>query len=78
MLAELPIGAGPVTRQRLDELTPNGAVTHLRAILIQAGVLPARDERLIRPDSAVGRRIARVKEPAARRILRSFASGSPA
>jgi hypothetical protein len=73
-LAELAIGAGPVTHQFLDGLAPNGAVTHLRAILIQAGVLPARDERLIRLDSAVERRIARVKEPAARKILRSFAT----
>lgn len=74
MLAKLAIGAGPVTHQFLDRLTPNGAVTHLRAILIQAGLLPARDERLNRLDSAVERRIARIKEPAAGKILRSFAT----
>jgi hypothetical protein len=47
MLAELTIGAVPVTRQFLEGPTPNGA------ILIQADVLCARDERLIRLDSTV-------------------------
>jgi hypothetical protein len=74
MLAKLAAGAGPVTHQLLDGLTPDGAVTHLREILVEAGVLPARDERLNRLEGAVERRIARVKELAARKILRSFAT----
>ena len=74
MLAELAIGAGPVTHQLMDGLTPISAATHLRAILVEAAVLPARDERLIRLEGAVDRRIARVKEPSDRKILRSFAT----
>lgn len=74
MLAKLATEAGPITHQVLDGLTPHSSATHLRAILVEAAVLPVRDERLISLKRAVGRRVSRVKDPADRKILRSFAT----
>jgi hypothetical protein len=45
-----------------------------RAILVEHGVLAPRDERLIGLERVINRRIARVEDPAERRILRSYAT----
>lgn len=74
MLAGFAAASGPVTHAQLDELTPATAVAHLRAVLVDAGVLPARDERLTSLERSAERRVARVKDPASRKILRSFAT----
>ncbi|MGB3443210.1 MAG: hypothetical protein WBA97_31095 [Actinophytocola sp.] len=71
MLAGFAAASGPVTHTQLDELTPATAVAHLRAVLVDAGVLPARDERLTSLERSAERRVARVKDPTSRKILRS-------
>lgn len=74
MLAALAAASGPLTHAQLDELTPPTAVTRLRTILIDAGILSTRDERLASLERSTARRIARVKDPTSRKILRSFAT----
>jgi len=74
MLAGLATGTGPVTHSLLDELTPVRSATYLRAILVEAAVLPARDELLIKLEQAVERRIARIEDQTERKILRSYAA----
>lgn len=74
MLAALAVASGPVTHPQLDRLAPATAVTHLRTILVDAGVLSTRDERLTSLERSAERRVARVKDPISRKILRSFAT----
>ncbi len=74
VLAGLADTPGPVSHELLDQLTPAGAVEHLRTILIDRAVLPARDELLITLERAVSDRVARVADPAERKILRNFAT----
>lgn len=74
MFASLATGTVPITHSLLDELTPAGAATRLRAILVDAAILPARDERLISLEHAIERRITRVDNQPDRKILRSFAT----
>jgi hypothetical protein len=72
LLSTLATGTGPVTHQVLDQLAPASDADHLRALLVDHAVLPPRDERLIGLERAINRRIARVDNPAERRILRSY------
>jgi hypothetical protein len=74
MLSTLAVGTGPVTHAVLDQLEPAAAAMHLRAILVESGVLAPRDERLEALEQAVKRRIARVADPAERKLLQSFAT----
>ncbi len=74
MLSALAAASGPVTHAQLDELTPATAMTRLRTILVDAGVLSARDERLASLERSTARRIGRVKDPTSRKILRNFAT----
>lgn len=74
MLSTLAVGTSPVTHAVLDQLEPAAAATHLRAILVESGVIAPRDERLEALEQAVKRRIARVADPAERKLLQSFAT----
>lgn len=74
VLADLAATSGPVTHTRLGELTPATAAVRLRTILVDAGVLSARDERLASLECSAERRLARVKDPTSRKLLRSFAT----
>ncbi|MFD0633071.1 hypothetical protein ACFQ9X_17325 [Catenulispora yoronensis] len=73
-LAELAEASGPVTHQVLDKLSSATAANRLRAALVEAGVLPARDEWLISLETSIEARIKRVTDPEHRRILQSFAT----
>jgi hypothetical protein len=72
LLSTLSTDTVPVTHQVLDQLAPAADADHLRAILVDHGVLAPRDERLIGLERAIHRRIARVDDPAEQRILRSY------
>jgi hypothetical protein len=74
LLSALATETGPVTHQALDQLAPIADADHLRAILVDHAVLPTRDERLIGLERAINRRIARVDDPAERRLLRRYAT----
>lgn len=74
MLTALAEATGPVTHALLDTLTPPADAEHLRTVLIDCGVLPTRDELLIRAERSIERRILRVGNSDDRKILRSFAT----
>ncbi|MGW9205657.1 hypothetical protein ACWGR4_01535 [Embleya sp. NPDC055664] len=76
-LAQLATATGPVTHQVLDKLGSATAATRLRVVLVEAGVLPARDEWLISLETSAEARIKRVTDPEHRKILQSFAAWHP-
>lgn len=47
-LAELGTGQLPPEHAAFDSLPPGKPVEHLRAMLVAVGVLPARDEHMVR------------------------------
>jgi hypothetical protein len=72
-LARLLHAAQPLTHELLDASPASGSREHLRAMLVDAGVLPARPERLARIESWLGELLA--GQPADRtRTLRAFAT----
>lgn len=73
VLADLGAGTRPLSHQALDELLPDKAVDHLRSILVAAGCLPARDERLARLERWIAQTVATVQAPDDQRRLRAFA-----
>lgn len=74
MLAGLADSTGPVSHELLDQLVPADAAENLRTILVDHAVLPARDELLIGLEQAINDRVARVENPAERKVLRNFAT----
>lgn len=74
VLSRLADATGPVSHELLDQLVPAGTAEHLRTILVDRAVLPARDELLIGLEQAVNERVARVENPAERKVLRNFAT----
>jgi hypothetical protein len=73
VLAELGAGTRLLSHQALDELLPDKAVDHLRHILVAAGCLPARDERLARLERWIAQTLATITDPDDQRLLRAFA-----
>jgi hypothetical protein len=73
VLADLGAGTRPLSHQALDELLPDKAIDHLRSILVAAGCLPARDERLARLERWIAQTIATIDDPDDQRLLRAFA-----
>ena len=71
MLRELAGRA--ITHQTLDELPTGKTVEHLRSILIAAGILPTRDEHLLRLEHWVDAAIAERADPDERHLLRRYA-----
>ena len=60
LIQALNTGAIPLSHQGLDSFVHRVAADHLRALLVAAGVLPARDERLAHFDRWVAERLAEV------------------
>jgi hypothetical protein len=60
-----------LTHQALDELTPRQAADHLRSVLVAAGALPPRDERLIRLERWTAKTIAGRPD---QQVLRRYAT----
>ena len=71
MLRELAGRA--ITHQTLDELPDRKTVEHLRRILVAAGILPARDEHMVRLERWVDAAIAERADPDEQHLLRRYA-----
>jgi glutamine synthetase adenylyltransferase len=72
ILAEIGAGRAPLTHATLDEHGPSRSIDHLRALLVAAHALPARDEYLIRLETFAGT-IAASAHPEDRAIIALFA-----
>jgi hypothetical protein len=73
VLADLGAGTRPLSHQALDQLLPDKAVDHLRHILVAAGCLSARDDRLARLERWIAQTVATIADPDDQRLLRAFA-----
>jgi hypothetical protein len=73
VLAELGAGTRPLSHHALDKLLPDKAVDHLRGVLVAAGCLPARDERLARLERWLAQTVATIADPNDQRLVRTFA-----
>jgi hypothetical protein len=72
-LGRLLHAAQPLTHELLDASPPSGSREHLRAMLVDAGMLPARPERLARIERWLEELLA--GQPTSRaRMLRAFAT----
>jgi hypothetical protein len=71
MLCELTGRA--ITHQTLDELPTGKTVEHLRSILIATGILPNRDEHMMRLEHWVNAAIAERADPNEQHLLRRYA-----
>ena len=65
--------SGAVTHEALDALPQGRGLAHVRSMLVAAGALPARDERLTALESWVGQVIAGQADPGHRQALRGYA-----
>jgi hypothetical protein len=72
VMAALAQGSGPVTHPELDDLTPAKSSQRLREVLVNAGLLPPRDEQLASLERWLKRALPRVADPAERRVVRSW------
>ena len=66
-------GHSAVTHEALDTLPPGRTLVHLRSMLVAAGALPARDERLVALERWIGQVIAGRTFPEHRRALHGYA-----
>ena len=62
-----------VTHEALDMLPPGQTLGHLRSMLVAAGALPARDERLTALERWITQAIAGRADPGHRRVLHGYA-----
>ena len=62
-----------ITHQTLDELPTGKTVEHLRSILVAAGILPTRDEHMMRLEQWVDAAIAERADPDEQHLLRRYA-----
>jgi hypothetical protein len=63
-----------ITHEALDTLPPGRTLVHLRSMLVAAGALPARDERLAALERWVSQAIAGRTAPEHRRALHGYAA----
>ncbi|SBT65628.1 hypothetical protein GA0070622_2628 [Micromonospora sediminicola] len=62
-----------ITHQALDAIPPSGALAHIRSILVVAGALPPRDERLAALEPWITKTIAARETLEHQRVLHSYA-----
>jgi hypothetical protein len=74
MLAGIGQAEQPPTHRTLDGYQPSRAREHLRKVLTVGGILAPRDEHLAGLERWITGILARVGDPAERRIVRSFAT----
>ncbi|MCX4758790.1 hypothetical protein [Kitasatospora purpeofusca] len=77
VLQTLATETGPVTHEVLDRFAAAPTVEYLRAALVAAGALPARDEQLARLERWLAKTVARVSSAEERRILRNYTNWQP-
>lgn len=73
LLARIASGQASLSHAKLDEHGDNRSVQHLRALLVSAGALPARDEHLVRLEHFAAK-TARGAHPDDQLLLRLFAN----
>jgi hypothetical protein len=76
LLTEIAADHRPLTHDVLDELPTGKTLDHLRAVLVAGGMLPARDERLVKLERWVTDTIATRADPAERQLLLADAEKS--
>ena len=64
---------GVITHEALDMLPPGRTFVHVRSMLVAAGALPARDERLTALELWIGQAVAGQANPGHRQALRGYA-----
>ncbi|MCX4569433.1 hypothetical protein OOK48_24160 [Streptomyces viridodiastaticus] len=74
ILDALADGTCPLTHEGLDALLPNKSVAFLRAALVAAGVLPARDERFAALERWIASATEAVPDDGERKLVRRFAT----
>jgi hypothetical protein len=74
VLADVARGALPLTHEALDAHPHTRAANYLRHILVAHGVLPARDDAIVRLEAWVAGRLANLSSLGHRRLLRSYAT----
>lgn len=74
VLTALATGQCALTHAGLDGLRPNGSVGHLRAALITAGTLPARDDHLATLEQWITTTLGAVDDEHERQLLRRYAT----
>jgi hypothetical protein len=67
---------GDLAHEALDTLPPGRTLVHLRSMLVAAGALPARDERLVALERWIGQVIAGRTSPEHRRACTVTQSGT--
>jgi hypothetical protein len=72
ILRELACDHRRLTHEVLDELPASKTLTHLRSVLVAAGALPARDERLVQLERWTATTIRGRTDPHQRRILHGY------
>ncbi len=74
ILGEIAHTAEPFTHADMDRYPPGNIVEQLRGILTAGGVLPQRDDHLVRLQRWITHAVQDVADPAERRIVYSFAT----
>ncbi|MCX5070963.1 hypothetical protein OHA84_36680 [Streptomyces sp. NBC_00513] len=74
ILDALADGTCPLTHEGLDTLLPNKSVSFLRAALVTAGVLPARDEQFAALETWITSTTEAVSDDGERQLVRRFAT----
>jgi hypothetical protein len=74
LLAEVAAGRLAATHEALDAHPHQRAADYLRHMLTAGGALPPRDEELARTEQWLAELLARVSDPASRRLVQSFAT----
>ena len=64
---------GAVTHEALDALPQGRTLAHVRSMLVAAGALPARDERITALEAWTARAIGQRADPGHRRVLHGYA-----
>ncbi len=73
ILSQIGCDSRPLTHEILDELPPGKTLDHLRSVLVAAGVLPGRDERLVKLERWIAAALAARADPGERRVLHGYA-----
>ncbi len=74
LLGEVASGRLALTHEALDAHQERRGADYLRHLLVANGVLPARDDALVRLEAWVAGRLASVEDKYQRRLLRSYAT----
>jgi hypothetical protein len=73
LLTEIAGDRRQLAHDVLDELPASKTLDHLRAVLVASGILPARDERLVKLERWITGTIATHPDPAERHLLHRYA-----